>query len=321
MITNQNILDVASTTFHAVFDEIFENGTPGLYPLFTEVIGTSSKVNELDLLETMPVIREWIGSKEFQSIRASRLSATVKKYEKSFEIDRLDLQADRTGLIGRRIRAFMSQDGGRIYDKIATDALLANPAGYDGVAVFATTHPRGPAGNQANTSTTALSFSQHEAVMVAGMGLRDQNGEPLGIAYDTLMVGPKLARLAQEITQSTERVLGVDASGAYDSGTRVAAASVPNAFGPGVDIYGGGSMRLVVNPRLVGAYDDHYYYFDTSKAARPLIMFEFRRPEAIDQMQMDSEARFLLDKYRASVECDVVVTAGAWQTAYGGIVA
>jgi phage major head subunit gpT-like protein len=322
-ITNQSFVDAASTTFHAKFDELFEKGTPGFFRYFTEVIPTKSKVNEIDLLEAMPVIREWLGAKEFISIRASKLSATVKKYEKSFEIDRLDVQADQTGLTGRRIAAFLNSDGGQVYDKIVSDALVSNsgdgPVGYDGVNLISTAHPRGPSGNQSNKSTTALSFGQHDSIMQAGMGLRDERGEPFGISYDVMMVGPKNMRLGMEITQSSERIIGIAGDGSLDSGTRVAATTIPNVWGPGTQVYGGGPMTLLVNPRLVGTQDDYYYYFDTKKGAMPIVLFEFRSPEAIEQMQMDSEARFLLDKFRASVECDVVATAGAWQTVYAGI--
>ncbi len=227
MITNQQTLDIASTTFHEGVSELFENGVPGIWSTFAEVVPTGSKVNEIDVLETMPVIREWLGSKEFASSRASSKSVTVKKYEKSMEIDRLDLTADKTGLIARRIKAFLGQDGAQIYDKLLTEALIANGTGYDGVALLSASHPRGPSGNQSNTGTTALSFAQHEAVMIIGASLRDQNAEPIGISYDTLMVGPKLAGLTREITQSNERVISVNNAG-DETGTRVAAASAPN---------------------------------------------------------------------------------------------
>lgn len=318
-ILNQDTLDVASTTFRAVADELFERGVPGLYPAFTDVIPTGSKVNEIDILETMPVIRQWLGSKEYQSIRASKASATVVPWEKSFEIPRLDLAADKTGLIGRRIRAFMTQDGGQIYDKICTDFLVLNTGvGYDGVVLFSSAHPRGPSGNQSNTTTSAFSFAQHDAIMQAGASLVDQNSEPFGIAYDTLMVGPKLMKLAMEVTQSSDRIEAVDNAG-NDSGTRVAAAGVTNVYGAGSMLFGGGVMDLIINPRLVGTYDDYYYYLDTRRGPKPVLLYEFRKPEAIDQMTMESEVRFTLDKFRMSVECDVIPAAGAWQTAYAGI--
>lgn len=314
-IQNQSTIDVASTTFNAVFDEVFAAQPPGPWSLYTEVVQTQSKINELDVLETMPVVREWIGPKVFQSIRASSLSATVKKYEKSFAIDRLDLQADRTGMIGRRIRMFVG-DSGQIYDKICLETLVsasgAGPTCYDGKAVFATDHPRSAGTTWSNKSSTAFSFIQHDAIMQAGAALRDDNNEPLRISYDTLIVGPKLFKLASEVTQSTERIIPIAATGAEAAASVVAGSTIPN-------VYGGGQMTLVVDPRLTGTYDDYYYYLDTKRGPKPLMMFEFRSPEAVEQMGMDSEGRFNHDLFKMSVEADFVVTAGSPHVAYAGV--
>lgn len=318
-ITNQNILDTASTTFHAKFDAVFENGAPGVYQLYTETIPTDSKINEIDVLETMPVVREWVGAKQFKDILASNLSATVKSYERSFSIKRIDAVTDRTGAIGRRISVFMNPgaSGGDIFDKLAFAELVAasgaGNSGYDGVALFSTAHVRGPAaGNQSNKSTTALSFAEHDTAIITMTSLRDENGEPLGISPDTLMVGPKNRKMGMQITQSTERIVAVDAAG-DETGTRIAAAGVPNVFG-------GGEMTLVVDPRLVGTQDDYYYYFDTSKAGvKPIIGYVLTEPHAEDQTEMSDEGRFINDELRFSVETDVVFSVGDWHVAYGGI--
>lgn len=323
-IQNQDTLDVANTTFLSVFDALFANGVPGLFQAFTETIKTSSKINEIDILETMPVVRKWEGEKRYQSIRASKLSATVIKYEKSFEIDRLDLAADKIGAVAKRIQRFLSTDAA-LYDKIVHDVLFsasgAGPTGYDGVALFATTHPRHNAGtaSTSNLTTSALTFAQHEAILVAMTSLRDDEGEPMLIAPNVLMVGPKLAKIASEITQSRERIIPISAAGVEAAASVVAGSTIPNFWGPGCTLYGGGSMNVVVNPRLVGTQDDYYYYLDTLRGPKPIHLFEFRAPEAIVMDRMDGEARFNLDKYRYSVEFDAVATAGAWQTSYAGV--
>ena len=315
-ITNQAILDTASTTFRAAFDEIFELGAPGAWSNYTEIIPTSSKVNEVDILETMPVVREWTGAKIFPDIRASSFSLTVRKYEKSFAIDRLDAMADTTGLIGRRIASFISAggDGGSIYDRIAHLALTANGVGYDGVALFSAAHPRGSGGaTQSNITTTALSFANHRAILTTMQSLTDENGEPLRISPDVLMVGPSNAALGMEITGSDKRLQLVTAAGVLDpAAAGVAAATVPNVFG-------GGMMDLVVDPRLVGAFDDHYYYVDRMRGPKPILGYEFRAPEGIEQTAMDDEGRFMNDELRFSVECDVVFGSGDWHVAHAGI--
>lgn len=323
-ITNQEILDTASTTFRAKFDEVFGRGVPGQYGVFSEEIPTDSEVNEIDLLGAMPVMEEWVGPKTFKAIRAYSATATLKSFQRSLRIPFKKARYDRTGLIGRKISQFLSPGGAgaAIYDKICTDALIANTGvGYDGVVVFSASHPHGPAGaTQSNTSSTALSFAQHAAVIKAGASLRDEYSEPFGIAYDTLMVGPDLFPLAQEITQSKTRIIAVDNAGA-ESGTRVAAAEIANVYGEGSELYGGGSMMLVLNRRLVGDYHNYYYYFDSRFGTKPILLYVGRAVEPHEQTQMDSEGRFMNNELRFSLECDVVPAAGDWHAAYAGTVA
>lgn len=322
MITNQDILDTASTTFHAMFDKAFAGAPPGVWATFTEKVETESEINEIDILGAMPVIREWKGAKIFRSIRAYSATAKLKSYESSLRIPFKKARYDRTTLVGRKIKQFMGV-GGRgsaIYDKICTDALIAvaTTTGYDGVAVYSTAHPHGPSGaTQSNRSSTAFSFAQHDAVMQAGPAIQDEYGEPFGVAYNQLMVGPKLAKLAMEVTQSKERVVAV-ANDGLEAGTRVAAASIPNVYG-GSALFTGGDMDLIINPRLVGAYDDYYFYFDRNFGTKPVILYEGRAVEPHEQTQMDSEGRFINNELRFSLECDVVGAPGDWHGTFAGI--
>ena len=170
-IANQALLDAANATFLAKFDEIYTDKPPGVWDLYTEVIPTDSKSNTIDVLETMPVVREWVGMKEFQSILASALTVAVTKWEKSFYIDRLDLVADRMGMIGRRISKFLSSDVRAYFERPAFLALVSNsgngPTVYDGLSLFSTSHVRSNGTTWSNKSTTALSFAQHDAIMTA----------------------------------------------------------------------------------------------------------------------------------------------------------
>lgn len=311
-IQNQTIIDAASTAFRAKFDEVFAAQPAGAWQLYTEQINTDALVNEVDLLETQPIIQEWTGAKRFQSVRASNFTATIKSYERSFEIKRLSLLGDRTGLIGRRISNLMG-DAGQIYDNLCFAGMIANPVGYDGVAVYNNAHPRGPGGaTQSNITTSAFSFAQHDAIMAAGASLRDENSEPLRISYDTLIVGPSLKKLATEVTQSRERIVPITAAGVTDAAaSNVAAATIPN-------VYGGGEMTLVVDPRLVGTNAAKYLYVDSKRGPKPFIIYVFRSPTPVEQTQMDNDGRFMHDVFRYSVEADLVVTAGAWQVSYFG---
>lgn len=316
-VTNKSVFDSASTVFHELADEIFGEEVPGQWSTFADTMPTNSKTNTLDVLEAMPVVREWVGPKQYPDVNADSLTLTMKQYEASFSLKRIDLAGDQTGQIGKRIRQWLGAVS-RFYDKIATDVLLsasgAGPTCYDGQALFSTAHPRGPANaTQSNLSTTALSFAQHDAVRLAMASYRDVHSEPLGISPNLLMCGPKLEKLAKEITQSTERMLPINASGVEAASSVIAASTIPNVFG-------GGDTTLVINPRLVGTYDDYYYYLDTTRGVKPIMGFEMRKVEAHEQTDMDGTPRFELDELRFSLEADVVFGAGVWQVAYAGIV-
>lgn len=315
-VTDRSIIENASTTFREIAAEVFENRPPGLYQRWTDVRQTDSKITEHDVLEAMPVVRAWSGAKQFHDVQAAKHTIEIGQVEASFAIKRIDLVTDRTGMTARKIRAWLS-DVAYIYDKLAHEALVANATCYDGTALFNASHPRGPGGaTQSNYSTTALSAAQLEAAMIAGASLRDANGEPLGISYNLLRVGPKLAAAAREITGSNERVIAV-ANDGLEAGTRVAAATGPNFRG--VQVFSGGSLEVVVDPRLVGTYDDYYYLFDTTRGASALVGYELRAPEAIALDGMDDDARFHRDEFLYSVEADVVFGPGAWQVAYAGV--
>lgn len=318
-ITGIAALQNARTAFKTFAEEIFGRDLPGVWARYCESIPTDTDRIEHDVIEAFPVIRKWEGEKQFKSAQAATQSIRVYPYEASFEEDRLKVQADRTGQVGRRIQQFLANTAYAM-DKLAHEALVANPTGYDGVALYSASHPRGPAGApQSNTTTSALSFATFEAAMVAGASLRDANGEPLGVSYNLLRVGPKLAALAREITGSNERIVSIDNAGAIDSGTRVAATSIPNVRG--LQVFTGGSVDVIVDPRLVGTYDDYWYLFDTNRGAPALVAYVFRAFEGISQDEMTDDGRFLSDKLRFSVEGDVGFGAGAWQTTYAGIVA
>lgn len=308
-ITNQSILDTAAAMFHAKAEDVLSKRPPGPWQLFANVQSTSSITNTINVLESSMVPRKWIGEKEYTDFYASSLSCTVESYEASFKIRRLNLTSDNLGMIGRGIDALLS-DGGQLYDKVLHDVLVSNPTGYDGVALFSTSHPRGPSGgNQSNITTTALSFANHKAIMTAGASLRTSRSEPMGIGYTHLVVGPKNEFLAREICQANTRLQLATAAGALDpAASGVAAASIPNVYA--------GSLTVVVDPRLVGDYDDYCYYIDASKSSKLIEAFELRAPMAVTATEWTSSARMSHDEYLMSVEFDLGACAGAWQVGH-----
>lgn len=312
-ITNQQVLDQANATYRAMWEK-FGQAESGLWELFTEVVPTDSETNTFDFVTAFPQVREWVGPKVFEVMRAYAWTITLKTYAKNLALGFRKVRYDRNGMLGRAIKRFLTTTS--IYDKVVTDTLLANPTGYDGVAVFSTSHPHGPGGaNQSNlASSTTWGPTSHKAAVIAGASLRDENGETLNVSYDTIMVGPSNVHLAMEITKSGTRIAGIDNTGTEATSGVVAAGQVDNFRG--MTLYGGGEMRVALNPRLVGSDAGKVFYYDTSKGASPVLLLEGRKPESVEQTKMDDEGRFLNNELRWSVEADIAAGAGLWQTAY-----
>lgn len=288
-----------------------------LMQLFTDFGSTDQLMTRIHLLETMPLMRQWLGDVTYEDVRYSSVSAEVKAYKKALELPRLQVASLRAaGLMQQIERVFSGPTVEGEYERIATDYLLSNPTGYDGVSLFSGSHPRGPAGaTQSNTSSTALDLAQHRAVMSAGSQLRDANGEPWAIQYDTLMVGPALAQTAREVTGSdVGRVVGINASGA-ETGTRIAASTIRNVAG--LKIFDGGEVTVVVNPRFVGTHANKYVYLDTTKGVSPIAMRVYDE-RAIAMTADDSPERAKRDVYQWAVEADLSLLPAAWQVAYLG---
>lgn len=313
-ITNQAVIDQANATFRMMWEK-FGGAEPGVWDRFTEVIPTDSEANTFDFITAFPQVQEWVGPKVYEVMRAYAWTISLKTYAKNLSQNFRKVRYDRNGMLGRAIKRFLTTTS--IYDKVVTDVLLANPTGYDGVALFSGAHPHGPGGTtQSNTSASPLTYAQHKAIRIAGSSLRDEVGESLMVSYDTIMVGPALIDLAMEITGSKTRVMPVDASGAEAGASVVATGQVDNYLSN--DLYTGGEMTVVKNPRFVGANANKYMYMDSKKGATPVLLLEGRKPEAIEQTKMESEPRFNNNEMRWSVETDIAAGAGLWQVAYFG---
>lgn len=311
-VQNQASVDTANTLFQSYAEDLFARvGESGVYDSICDIIDTDAEVNEIDILETMPALREWVGPKRYDDVRLSTFSVGMKSYEKSFEIQRRKLVGMTIPALEKRIQTWLNNFV-MIYDKLAIALIVSNPTGYDGVALASASHPRGPAGaTQSNIITTAFSVANHKAAIRSMQERADENGEPFEISPNLIVCGPKSLPDVLEVTKSNLRLAAVAADGS-EVGTRVAAASIDNVFA-GSELYGGGSMLVLCSKRLVGTYDDYVLYLDTTKGCKPVIGFRKRAPEVVAMTDMTSPERFNRDVYQWSVETDIVFAPASWQ--------
>lgn len=304
----------ANTDYQAKYDELYGHGTmPGLYQQYTEVIPTSAREMSLHWLTNHPRMRKWQGARQHQQLRSYQQTLTFDTWEMTLQLSRTDVEYDTTGAVARAISTTL-EGGKNTYDEQAHTEFESNsgagPTGFDGVALFSTAHPHGPASasTQSNLgSGTNLSHSTLVTAEQTGALLLHENGQPAGVKYNMIRVGPKQKRRVQELI-SADRVVVIDNDG--------------NMSAPGTDdVVGGatrssvwqGDMTLVVDERRTNFYTD---LLDTSSSARPMVIQQNKFPEAILRIDDTDEARWQRDLYEWALEADFGIHAGHWLSAY-----
>lgn len=312
---NISNLDVARTVAREAFADVYHSLKA--HPVVAALAGEYSSGAEIDNLSfgvALNAMREWLGEKEYGSLEFFSQTVRLKRFERTLALPRLKVDYDPGGQMGSTIRAWIEETMTTHDEKVVFDTLVSSsgggPTAFDGLSLINDAHVIGSSTHD-NKTTTALSPAQHDAIMQAVSGWTNAAGEPLGIVMDTLIVGPKNKTMALEIIRNAERIKAVDNTGA-ESGTRVAAATVPN-------VYQGDLGTVIVWDRLTGAYDDYYYYVCTSKSSKAMVLKRERQYELIDLTDMRDQPRFDGDKYVWSIEGDLTVAAGAPPCIYAGI--
>lgn len=192
---------------------------PGMNTKFMEgakeVETTWSRIADLvpstQISETYP----WLGNipnfSEFQGERKRRkmseysFSILNVPYESTIAIKRQLLATEQYGKLnnlaqqmGRRFPAFLEKQVYALLEAAATTT------GYDGQFVVDTDHAEGNSGTQSNKGTTALGAASFSTARATMMLFKDDQGEPLGINPNLLLVPAGLGDTAREILKATE---------------------------------------------------------------------------------------------------------------------
>ena len=299
-------LAAANTVFETTCNEVLSGQAEGYINRYASKFSADGTSVDLLMVDGLPQVRQWTGSKTYYDLRAYKLNVARAVYEASISQKRVDVDGDRTGIIGKRLAAF-ARRAPSMYNKLVVDALVANTAlCYDGQALLANSHPN-TAGNADNLEAAALTLALLKTAIQAIELRTDELGEPLGLYPDFLLCGPAQRTLALQLTGSV-RPVAVGTSSALDAATVGGAVVLEN--------YVGGELDVGIDPRITG---NAWFVMATKGEAKPYYLAEFRAPEAISQTAMDDEARFTLDEYRWSIEFDLGLVPGAWQAIHGSV--
>lgn len=268
------------------------------------VVSTTLPTQKYAWLGAVPPMREFIDERRPSGLSAYALSIEDKVFESTIAVDRKAIEDDQVDLIRLRVRDLAYRIAQHRHQMVV-EALAAGFASnaYDGVSFFHTAHPLPGGSTYGNKTTDGLSASSLGAAISAMMTVPDDQGIPLGIVPDTLVVGPKTMWTALELVESP---VVVDMAG--DPRTDYA-----NVFK--------GRLKVVVSPFLRDTSDDYWFVLDTKRPIKGLILQQ-RSDVPVEFTAMESansDSGFMRDRYHYGVRARYNVGYGLWQAAYGGV--
>ncbi|MGA2191749.1 MAG: Mu-like prophage major head subunit gpT family protein [Nitrospirota bacterium] len=290
MIINQANLSALYTGFSAIFKDVFQT-TDALYPRIATEVPSSSRQEQYNWLGRVPRMREWLGERVIQNLSAYSYTIHNLDWEVTVAVDRNDIEDDAVGIYTPMVRA-LADAAATHPDELVFNLLSGGFANlcYDGMPFFSAAHPTGSV-TQSNMGTAVLDSDSYAAARASMMSLLDEQGNPINVVPDMLVVPPQLEKAALEILNED-----VDADGSS------------NVYKSSAD--------LVVAPYLSGS-PTAWYLFDTKKPVNPFIFQRRKAPVFVTKDNPDDESVFMKKEFVFGVDSRDNAGYGLWQLAYG----
>ncbi|WP_427340612.1 Mu-like prophage major head subunit gpT family protein [Caloranaerobacter sp. DY30410] len=290
MIINQQTLQGIYTSFKTIFNKAFQEAKP-LYTKVATVVPSSTSKESYKWLGKVPRMREWIGERVIQNLSGYDYEIKNKDFEVTVAVDRNDIEDDNIGVY-RPIIEEMGNSVAMHPDELVFSLMLNGftKTCYDGKTFFATNHKEGKSGTQSNKGTYKLTVETYGAARAAMMSLKDDQGNPLKIVPNLLVVPPQLEGIARKILYAEE----IDGS---------------------TNIYKG-SAELLVAPEL-SVNPTAWFLLDTSKPVKPFIFQQRKKPKFVAMTKETDANVFFHKEYIYGADSRDNAGYGLWQLAYG----
>lgn len=295
MLVNASVLSAVFLNLRTDFNKAFQ-AAPSQWTKVAMKVPSGTSQNDYKWLSAFPKMRRWIGDKQIKNLAAFSYTIVNNDWEVTIEVDRNHIEDDTLGIYGPQAQ-MAGFSAAQLPDEIVfalLDGAFSNLC-YDGKAFFADDHPvgtsavdnKGTAALQADTLAHAA--ASYGAARIALRKMKDDEGRPLDVDPNLLVVPPALGDTAQ-ILLTAER-FGDD----------------PNPYR--------GTAEVVVSPRLTS--DTAWFLLDTRKPVKPLIYQERKAPVFVQQTGMDNDDVFNRRVFKYGAEARAAGGYGFWQLAYG----
>lgn len=294
MIINQASIREAFSAFNTVFSKAFSE-TEAQYTKIAMEVPSDTRDETYAWLGAVPSMREWIGDRQIKNLAAYGYTIHNKDFELTVSVPRNDVEDDRIGVFKP-----MFQDlaySARLHpDKLVFGLLpkAFTELCFDGKPFISDNHTPGYEGKkakaQSNKGTAQLTPGSYGAARTQMLTLVNDEGEPLRIVPDLLVVSPQKEAVARTILEATE-------------------------IHQETNIYKGTAELLVV-PELA-ANPEQWFLLCTKRPVKPFIFQNRRKPQLVAKDKPSDDNVFWEKEFIYGVDARCNAGYGLWQLAYG----
>jgi phage major head subunit gpT-like protein len=274
-ITQAN-LDALRIVFSKGFEKAYGEAPSWWAELATKV-PSSTASNRYGWVAQMVKLREWLGPRVALNLSEHEYTIRNRKFEGTREVDRDQIEDDNLGMYQSILIPQLAQAVKKHPDQLLKTLLQSSTLAFDGLSLFNDAHLtfNGSGTYDNKFAGTALSLTNFGVVWAAMAGYTGEDGEPLGVMPDLLIVPPQLKKTALEIVNATLIATG---------GTNVLQ----------------GWARVLVVPELANQ-PTVWYLADTSKGIKPFVWQVRRSPEFVSRDNLSDPKVFEQEKFTYGV--------------------
>lgn len=301
MIVNRTNVSAIFVNLLTTFNKAFE-AAPSVWQKIAMKVPSTTGQNDYAWLARFPKMRRWVGDKKIKALEAFEYSISNDDFEATVEVDRNDIEDDNIGIYGPQAQgaAFSAK---QLPDEIVFD--LVNGVFvtdcYDGQYFCDTDHPVGDGAggtttvsNKGTAVLTHLSLAaaqgSYGAARTAMKKFKDDEGRPLNVTPNVLLVGPALEDTANALMTVDRLEDGKD--NPYKN-----------------------TAVVVVDARITS--DTFWALLDTTKPVKPFIYQERKAPVFVQQTDPQADDVFMRKMFKFGAEARCAGGYGFWQLCYG----
>lgn len=290
MIINSSTLQGLRTSFSALYQSAYD-ASPVAFDQVCSTVPTNTASVTYGFLSKVPIMRKWVGQRQLNNLKEQAAQIFVDDYESTIEVDRNDIEDDNLGVYSQSFQ-MLGVAAKKHPDQLLRAALQGGTStnGFDGVPFFSTLHPLSGSNQSNNFTTHALNATNYADVRSLMMSVAGEDGEPLGVMPDLLIVPPQLEGTARLILNG-------------DFISDGAGATITNVFK--------GSARLLVVPELANQ-GTTWYLACSNLPIKGLVFLQRKAPEFVQLTNSNDDNVFYNKKYVYGVDSRDAMGYGPW---------